>query len=125
MTKILLVEQEVAAQTQLAANFAHEGYDVVVSENGYDAVTTAQVEEPDVIVMSMDLPRLNGWQAAEQLKASFYTQKIPIIAMTDENSIEVTRRCLLAGCDTRMVKPIHLKKIVQEIELLLHGNGNG
>ena len=124
MTKILLVEQEVAAQMQLAANFTHEGYDVVVSENGYDAVTTAQVEEPDVIVMSMNLPQLNGWQAAEQLKASAYTQNIPIIAMTDENSIENTRRCLLVGCNTRMVKPVQPKMIVQEIEMLLCVNGH-
>ncbi len=124
MIKILLVEQEEAAQTELAANFTHEGYDVVVSENGFDAVTTAQLEEPDVIVMSMDLPRLNGWQAAEQLKASAFTQNIPIIAMTDENSIENTRRCLLVGCDTRMVKPVQPQKIVQEIEMLLCINGN-
>ena len=119
MIKILLVEQEIVAQTQLVANFTDEGYDVVVSENGYDAVTTAQIEEPDVIVMSMDLPRLNGWQAAEQLKASSYTQNIPIIAMTNENSIEDTRRCLLVGCNTRMVKPVQAQKIVKEIELLL------
>ncbi|KAA3657137.1 MAG: response regulator [Chloroflexi bacterium] len=123
MIKILLVEQEAAAQTQLAANFTHEGYDVVISGNGFDAVTTAQIEEPDVIVMSMNLPRLNGWQAAEQLKASAYTQNIPIIAMTDENSIENTRKCLLVGCDTRIVKPVHPKLIVQEIEMLLCVNG--
>ncbi len=124
MVKILLVEQEVAVQMQLAANFTHEGYDVIVSEDGYDAVTAAQVEEPDVIVMSMDLPRLNGWQAAEQLKASTYTQNIPIIAMTNENSIEDTRRCLLVGCDTSMVKPVQTQKIVKEIELLLYININ-
>ena len=120
MAKILLVEQEIAAQTQLVANFTHEGHDVFVSADGIDAVTIAEIEAPDIIVMSMELPLLDGWQVAEQLKASVYTQNIPIIAMTSENSIENTRRCLLAGCDTRMVKPVQAQKVMQEVELVLY-----
>jgi CheY-like chemotaxis protein len=120
MAKILLVEQEIAAQSLLVANFKHEGHTVIVSANGIDAVTTAQIEIPDVIVMSMELPLLDGWHAAEQLKASVYTQNIPIIALTSENSIENTRRCLLAGCDTRMVKPVQAEKVMHEVELVLY-----
>jgi len=120
MAKILLVEQENTTQMQLLADFIHRGYDVLISEDGFDAVTTAQVEEPDVIVMSMNLPRLNGWQAVEQLKASSYTRNIPIIALTNENSIEETRRCILVGCDMNMAKPIQAKQIIKEIETLLY-----
>lgn len=122
MTKILLAEQGNKTQWQLMADFLDRGFDLVVSEDGLDAVAIAQVEAPDVIVMSMDLPQLDGWQVTEQLKSSFYTQNIPIIAMTNENKIEDMRRCVLVGCDVHMVKPVQVDQLAKEIEALLSVN---
>lgn len=118
--KILLVEPDVSAQTLLAIRLKQQGLKVLLSNNGFDAVTTAQLEKPHIIVMSMELPRLNGFQAAEQLKASTYTQQIPIVAITTENTIEDARRCILVGCEGHVVKPVNIDQLMQQIRALLH-----
>lgn len=119
MSKILLVEQNGPAQTTLQSGLTAQGHHILIAGNGFNAVTTAQIEEPDLIIMSMELPGLTGWQAAEQLKASAYTRQIPIVALTTENNIEDARRCILIGCDAHLPKPVDMDRLRRQVAALL------
>jgi two-component system, cell cycle response regulator DivK len=120
MEKILVVEGNPGIQTLLGTELSSNGYDVLLASNGYEAVTAVQVEQPNLILMSMNLPGLDGWIAAEQLKASVYTREIPIIALIEPAASFDAQRSLAVGCEGYLAKPVKPDKLLSHIAKVLH-----
>ena len=119
MTKILLVEDNQENRDMLSRRLTRRGYEVVIALDGGQGVAMAQSEVPDLILMDMDLPVLNGWEATRQLKAAPATQAIPIIALTAHAMVGDREKALEAGCDDYDSKPIEFPRLLEKIEALL------
>jgi CheY-like chemotaxis protein len=103
----------------LARRLARRGYEVVIAVDGAQGVTLAQTEAPDLILMDMNLPVLDGSEATRQLRAAPATQSIPIIALTAHAMSGDRENALEAGCDDYDTKPIELERLLGKIEVLL------
>ena len=119
MTKILLVEDSEMSRDMLARRLARRGYEVVIAVDGAQGVTLAQTEAPDLILMDMNLPVLDGSEATRQLRAVPATRSIPIIALTAHAMSGDREKALEAGCDDYDTKPIELERLLGKIEVLL------
>ena len=119
MAKILLVEDSEMNRDMLARRLARRGYEVVIAVDGAQGVTLAQTEAPDLILMDMNLPVLDGSEATRQLRAAPATQSIPIIALTAHAMSGDRENALEAGCDDYDTKPIELERLLGKIEVLL------
>ena len=119
MTKILLVEDSEMNRDMLARRLAKRGYEVVIAVDGGQGVTLAQTEAPDLILMDMNLPVLDGSEATRQLRAVPATRSIPIIALTAHAMSGDREKALEAGCDDYDTKPIELERLLGKIEVLL------
>ena len=119
MTKILLVEDSEMSRDMLARRLARRGYEVVIAVDGGQGVTLAQTEAPDLILMDMNLPVLDGSEATRQLRAVPATRSIPIIALTAHAMSGDRGKALEAGCDDYDTKPIELERLLGKIEVLL------
>ena len=119
MTKILLVEDNEENRDMLSRRLTRRGYEVVIATDGGQGVAMAQSEIPDLILMDMDLPVLNGWEATRQLKAAPATQAIPIIALTAHAMVGDREKALEAGCDDYDTKPIEFQRLLGKIEAFL------
>ena len=119
MTKILLVEDSEMSRDMLARRLARRGYEVVIAVDGGQGVTLAQTEAPDLILMDMTLPVLDGSEATRQLKAAPATRSIPVIALTAHAMAGDREKSLEAGCDDYDTKPIELERLLGKIEVLL------
>ena len=119
MAKILLVEDSEMNRDMLARRLARRGYEVVIAVDGGQAVTLAQAEAPDLILMDMNLPVLDGSEATRQLKAAPATRSIPIIALTAHAMAGDREKALEAGCDDYDTKPIEFERLLGKIEVLL------
>ena len=119
MAKILLVEDSEMNRDMLARRLAKRGYEVVIAVDGGQAVTLAQTEAPDLILMDMNLPVLDGSEATRQLRAVPATRSIPIIALTAHAMSGDREKALEAGCDDYDTKPIELERLLGKIEVLL------
>jgi CheY-like chemotaxis protein len=119
MAKILLVEDNEENRDMLSRRLTRRGYKVVIAMDGEQGVTMAQSEVPDLILMDMDLPVLNGWEAARQLKAVSATQAIPIIALTAHAMVGDRKKALEAGCDDYDTKPVEFLRLLEKIEAFL------
>ena len=119
MTKILLVEDSEMSRDMLARRLARRGYEVVIAVDGGQGVTLAQTEAPDLILMDMNLPVLDGSEATRQLRAVPATRSIPIIALTAHAMSGDREKALEAGCDDYDTKPIELERLLGKIEVLL------
>lgn len=120
MTKILLAEDNEENRDMLSRRLTRRGYEVVIATDGGQAVAMAQSEIPDLILMDMDLPVLNGWEATRQLKAAPATQAIPIIALTAHAMVGDREKALEAGCDDYDTKPIEFPRLLGKIEAFLN-----
>ncbi len=116
MPKILLVEDEEMNRDMLGRRLGRKGYEVVMAVDGEEAVACAQHEHPDLILMDMSLPVLDGWEATRRLKASEETAKIPVIALTAHAMAGDRERALEAGCDDYDTKPIELPRLLSKIK---------
>ena len=126
MTKVLYIEDNDDNVYMLKMRFEMlEGFEVLVAEDGEVGCQIALVEIPDVILMDLDLPIVDGWQATRRLKADQRTQKIPIIALTAHAMAGSREKALAAGCDEFDTKPIEFDRLMQKINLLLSKNKNG
>jgi len=96
-----------------------DGFEVLVADNGEVGVATAIAERPDLIVMDLDLPVVDGWQASRQLKDDPATREIPIIALTAHAMTGSREKALAAGCDDFDTKPVDFDRLLQKINLLL------
>jgi CheY-like chemotaxis protein len=119
MAKILLVEDSEMNRDMLARRLARRGYEVVTAVDGGQGVTLAQTEAPDLILMDMNLPVLDGSDATRQLKAASATRSIPVIALTAHAMAGDREKALEAGCDDYDTKPIELERLLGKIEALL------
>lgn len=119
MAKILLVEDNEMNRDMLSRRLTRKKYDVVMAIDGEQGVTMARSENPDLILMDMSLPVLDGWEATRQLKASPETASIPIIALTAHAMAGDKNKALEAGCDDYDTKPIDLKRLLGKMKSLL------
>ena len=119
MTKIPLVEDNEENRDMLARRLAKRGYEVVIAVDGGQGVTLAQTEAPDLILMDMNLPVLDGSEATRQLRAAPATRSIPIIALTAHAMSGDREKALEAGCDDYDTKPIELERLLGKIDALL------
>jgi len=119
MTKILLVEDNEMNWDMLSRRLRRKGYDVVVATDGQQGVVLASSETPDLILMDMGLPVLDGWEATRQIKQSTEIQAIPIIALTSHAMKGDREKALSAGCDDYDVKPIDFPRLLLKIQQLL------
>jgi two-component system cell cycle response regulator DivK len=125
MHKVLLVEDNEMNRDMLSRRLQRRNYQVVLAVDGQDAVTKARSEAPDLILMDMSLPVLDGWEATRQLKSAPDTQAIPIIALTAHAMSGDREKALEAGCDDYDTKPIDLDRLLEKIHLLLQkGNAS-
>ncbi|MDE3167855.1 MAG: response regulator [Acidobacteriota bacterium] len=119
MAKILLVEDNEMNRDMLSRRLARKGYGVVVAVDGGEGVRKAVTDMPDLILLDMSLPVLDGWEAARQLKASSQTGSIPIIALTAHAMSGDREAALDAGCDDYDTKPIDFPRLLEKMEALL------
>ena len=119
MAKILLVEDDTMNRDMLSRRLKWEGYDVITAKDGAQAVAYAASARPDLILMDMGLPILNGWQATIQIKAATETTKIPIIALTAYALTDDRRKCIAAGCDDYETKPVDFSRLLPKMQALL------
>jgi two-component system cell cycle response regulator DivK len=119
MAKILLVEDSEMSRDMLARRLARRGYEVVIAVDGGQGVILAQTEAPDLILMDMNLPVLDGSEATRQLRAAPATRSIPVIALTAHAMSGDREKALEAGCDDYDTKPIEFERLLGKIEALL------
>ncbi|MCZ4094095.1 MULTISPECIES: response regulator [Sinorhizobium] len=119
MTKILLVEDNEMNRDMLSRRLSRRGFDVLIAENGKAGVELAALEKPDLILMDMSLPVMDGWEATRLIKANPVTSRIPVIALTAHAMASDRDMALEAGCDDYDSKPVDLSQLVRKIEQLL------
>lgn len=118
-TKILVVEDDQMIRDVLSRRLIAEGYAVVTACDGFQGVHRARVERPQLIIMDIGLPILNGWQATARIRSMPATRAIPIIALTAYAMKEDRARCLNVGCDEYESKPVDFTQLMQKISALL------
>lgn len=119
MAKILLVEDNEMNRDMLSRRLGRRGYHVVVAADGEQGIRLAKAEVPDLILMDMSLPVLDGWEATRQLKAAPETQCIPIIALTAHAMAGDREKALDAGCNDYDTKPIEFPRLLEKIQAFL------
>ena len=119
MAKILLVEDNEMNRDMLSRRLQRQGYEVVIAIDGGQGVALAQAERPDLILMDMSLPVLDGWEATRQLKADPETSGIPVIALTAHAMAGDREKALEAGCDDYETKPVEFARLLVKIQSLL------
>lgn len=119
MAKLLLVEDNELNRDMLARRLEKRGFQLVIATDGLMGIAMAQKEMPDLILMDMSLPGLDGWQASRQLKSDNATSRIPIIALTAHAMAEDREKAMAAGCDEYETKPVELTSLLAKIQALL------
>ena len=119
MARILLVEDNEMNRDMLSRRLERKGYQVLIAVDGQQAIDLAAAEKPDLILMDMSLPVVDGWEATRRLKADAQTKPIPIIALTAHAMAEDERKAREAGCDDYDTKPVELPRLLTKIEALL------
>ena len=119
MPKILLVEDNEINRDMLSRRLARKGYKVAIAADGAEAVAKTQSERPDLVLMDLHIPVLDGWQATQQIKANPQTQMIPVIALTADAMAGEREKAIAVGCDDYDTKPVDLPQLVAKITRLL------
>lgn len=119
MPKLLLVEDNEFNRDMLSRRLQRRGYEVIFAPDGGAGVSMTLRDKPDLVLMDLNLPGMNGWEAARQLKANPQSQNIPVIALTAYAIAGDREKALAAGCDEYDTKPINLPRLVEKIEMLL------
>lgn len=119
MTKILLVEDNELNQDMLSRRLMRRGFEVVFATDGATGVSMASSEQPDLILMDMSLPVMDGWEATQSIKSNPHTASIPIIALTAHAMVGDRDKAMAAGCDDYDTKPVELARLLQKIDALL------
>ncbi|MCC6297894.1 MAG: response regulator [Anaerolineales bacterium] len=117
--KILVVEDNMDNYELVRVILEHGGYDVFLAVNGRDGVDAARLQKPDMILMDLGLPEMDGWDAAERIKAETSTKHIPVYAITAHTLPRDRFRALQAGCDGYFTKPLHVESFLAEIKNVL------
>jgi two-component system cell cycle response regulator DivK len=119
MPRVLLVEDNEMNRDMLSRRLARKGYEVLMAVDGGQGLEMARAQSPDLILMDMSLPVVDGWDATRQLKAGEATRLIPIIALTAHAMAGDRDKALAAGCDDYDTKPIELPRLLAKMEELL------
>jgi CheY-like chemotaxis protein len=119
MTKVLLVEDNEMNRDMLSRRLIRRGYQVVFATDGQQGIDLARSERPDVILMDMSLPGIDGWQATRRLKADDATRSVPVIGLTAHAMSGDREKAIEAGCDDYDTKPVELDRLIGKIERLL------
>lgn len=117
--KLLLVEDNEMNRDMLSRRLVRRGYEVVLAEDGGQGIEMARSSRPDLILMDMSLPVIDGWEATRQLKAADDTRHIPVIGLTAHAMAGDREQAIAAGCDEYETKPIDLDRLIGKVEALL------
>lgn len=123
MAKILLVEDHEEIWDFLSRRLTRRGYEVVVAQDGQQGLDKARSDAPDLLLLDMNLPVMDGWTVAQTLKGDDATKSIPIIALTAHAMAGDREKTLAAGCDDYHAKPVDFSKLVDQIEAALASRG--
>jgi CheY-like chemotaxis protein len=121
MPKLLIVEDNELNRDMLSRRLARRGYDVVLAADGAEGIAKARAEQPDLILMDMSLPVVDGWEATRRIKADAATRGIPVIALTAHAMAGDEDLARAAGCDDFDTKPVDLARLVGKIDAWLGG----
>ena len=121
MAKLLLVEDNEMNRDMLSRRLIRRGYEVAIAVDGDQGLTMAQSEKPDLVLMDMSLPVIDGWEATRRIKSSEETRHLPVIGLTAHAMAGDREKALEAGCDYYDTKPIELERLIGKIEALLPG----
>lgn len=119
MAKVLVIEDNEMNRDMLARRLRRRGFEVLIAADGETGIGTAAREAPDLILMDLSLPGIDGWETARRLKAAAETAAIPIIALTAHAMTGDREKALAAGCDDYDTKPVELSRLLEKIEKLL------
>ena len=119
MPKILLVEDNEMNRDMLSRRLVRGGYEVTVAEDGARGVAMATSDRPDLILMDMSLPVIDGWEATRRIKANDATRRIPVIALTAHAMAGDREKAIEVGCDDYDTKPVEISRLVGKITALL------
>ena len=119
MCKILLVEDNEMNRDMVSRRLNRRGHQVVVALDGQEGISMARSEEPDLILMDLSLPEIDGWEATRRLKADGATKHIPVIALSAHALVGDREKALEAGCDDYDTKPVDFKRLLPKMEKLL------
>jgi two-component system, cell cycle response regulator DivK len=119
MTKVLLVEDNEMNRDMLSRRLIRRGFEVVFAVNGKQGVDLARSEKPDIILMDMSLPIMDGWEATRCVKSDDATRSVPVIGLTAHAMSGDREKAIEAGCDDYDTKPVELDRLIGKIERLL------
>jgi len=119
MAKILLVEDNEMNRDMLSRRLERKGFEIEIAIDGQEGVQKAKSVNPDLILMDMSLPIIDGWEATRQIKADEATKKIPVIALTAHAMADDRTKALEVGCDDYDTKPIELSRLLEKINSAL------
>jgi two-component system, cell cycle response regulator DivK len=119
MTKVLLVEDNEMNRDMLSRRLIRRGFQVVFAMDGQHGIDLAHSERPDIILMDMSLPVIDGWEATRRLKADDTTRSVPVIGLTAHAMSGDREKAIEAGCDDYDTKPVELDRLIGKIERLL------
>lgn len=119
MPRLLLVEDNEMNRDMLVKRLTHRGYEILIAVNGREGVDVAREQHPDLILMDMSLPEIDGWEATGILKADGKTRNIPVLALTAHAMVGDRQKAIAAGCDDYDTKPIDLVRLIEKMTHLL------
>ena len=119
MPKLLLVEDNLMNRDMLSRRLIRRGFEVVMAVDGQEGVDMAGSEQPDLILMDMSLPVMDGWTATRQIKADTELRKIPVLGLSAHAMSGDAEKALAAGCDDYDTKPVEINRLLKKIETLL------
>lgn len=114
--RILIVEDNMDNYELVRIVLERAGYDVFLAVNGRDGVDAARLQKPDLILMDLGMPEMDGWNATKKLKTNEETKSIPLYVLTAHTLPEERKRAILAGCDGYVAKPIHMKGFLDLVD---------
>lgn len=118
MPRILLVEDNEMNRDMLSRRLERRGFEVVIAIDGADGVAKSKSEHPDLVLMDMSLPVMNGWEATRAIKADPTTSALPVIALTAHSMAGDREKAMEAGCDDYDVKPVDLPRLLEKMAAL-------
>ncbi len=119
MSRILIVEDNEMNRDMLSRRLERRGYQVILAMDGRRGLAAARSEAPDLILMDMSLPEIDGWEVARQLKSDDSTRSIPLIALTAHAMTSDRQKALAAGCDDFDTKPVEFQRLLMKIQTML------
>jgi CheY-like chemotaxis protein len=124
MVRIMLVEDNEVNRDMLSRRLTKRGYDVINTVDGQQCLDLVTKNPPDIILLDMSLPVIDGWEAARRLKGNPATKDIPIIALTAHAMAGDREKCMEAGCDDYATKPVEFKQLLDKIKSLIDGGAS-